>query len=88
MNLAADDLLLYARIADAGSFSRMLEAALDEHPAARIVLKVHPPAPHPTLGVHENTVRYRLRKMAELSSVDLADGRKRVALMIELAALP
>lgn len=41
-----------------------------------------------TLGVHENTVRYRLRKMAEVSSVDLADGRKRVALMIELAALP
>ncbi len=40
-----------------------------------------------TLGVHENTVRYRLRKMAEIASVDLSDGRKRVALMIELAAL-
>lgn len=39
------------------------------------------------LGVHENTVRYRLRKMAEIASVDLTDGRKRVALMIELAAL-
>ncbi|HNM85998.1 MAG: helix-turn-helix domain-containing protein [Mycobacterium sp.] len=40
-----------------------------------------------TLGVHENTVRYRLRKMAEITSVDFTDGRKRVALMIELAAL-
>lgn len=29
-------------LADAGSFRRMLEAALDEHPHARIVLKVHP----------------------------------------------
>ncbi len=29
-------------LADAGSFHRMLEAALDEHPGARIVLKVHP----------------------------------------------
>ena len=29
-------------LADAGSFHRMLEAALDEHPRARIVLKVHP----------------------------------------------
>jgi capsular polysaccharide export protein len=28
--------------ADASSFARMLEAALDEHPHARVVLKVHP----------------------------------------------
>jgi len=28
--------------ADAGSFQRMLEAALDEHPDAHVVLKVHP----------------------------------------------
>lgn len=28
--------------ADAGSFVRMLEAALDEHPASSVVLKVHP----------------------------------------------
>ncbi|MEV0673054.1 helix-turn-helix domain-containing protein [Mycobacterium sp. NPDC050441] len=38
------------------------------------------------LGVHENTVRYRLRKMAELTQLDLADARKRLAMMIELAA--
>ena len=38
------------------------------------------------LGVHENTVRYRLRKMAELTQLDLDDARKRVAMMIELAA--
>jgi hypothetical protein len=38
------------------------------------------------LGVHENTVRYRLRKMAEVTNLDLADPRKRLAMMIELAA--
>lgn len=40
------------------------------------------------LGVHENTVRYRLRKMSELTALDLHDGGKRVAMTIELAALP
>lgn len=38
------------------------------------------------LGVHENTVRYRLRKMSELTVLDLTDGRKRLAMTIELAA--
>lgn len=38
------------------------------------------------LGVHENTVRYRLRKMIELTQLDLDDARKRLAMMIELAA--
>ncbi len=38
------------------------------------------------LGVHENTVRYRLRKMADLTNLQLTDGRKRLAMMIELAA--
>lgn len=39
------------------------------------------------LGVHENTIRYRLRKIAELTPVDLHDGGKRLAMMIEVAAL-
>lgn len=38
------------------------------------------------LGVHENTVRYRLRKMAEVSPLGLDDARTRFAMMIELAA--
>ncbi|WP_319447411.1 MULTISPECIES: helix-turn-helix domain-containing protein [unclassified Mycobacterium] len=38
------------------------------------------------LGVHENTVRYRLRKMAELANLQLDDAKKRLAMMIELAA--
>lgn len=38
------------------------------------------------LGVHENTVRYRLRKMAEITTLPLDDARKRLAMMIELAA--
>lgn len=38
------------------------------------------------LGVHENTVRYRLRKMAEITNLPLDDARKRLAMMIELAA--
>ncbi len=39
------------------------------------------------LGVHENTVRNRLRKLIRVARVDLSDPRKRMALMIELAAL-
>jgi DNA-binding PucR family transcriptional regulator len=38
------------------------------------------------LGVHENTVRYRLRKMAEITDLQLDDARKRQAMSIELAA--
>lgn len=38
------------------------------------------------LGVHENTVRYRLRKMAEVTALGLDDPRARFAAMIELAA--
>lgn len=38
------------------------------------------------LGVHENTVRYRLRKMAEVTDLDLTDARKRLAMTVELAA--
>ncbi|BDX31878.1 DNA-binding protein [Mycobacterium antarcticum] len=38
------------------------------------------------LGVHENTVRYRLRKMAEVTDLGLDDARTRLAMMIELTA--
>lgn len=38
-----------------------------------------------SLGVHENTVRNRLRKMEAVTSLDLRDARKRLAMMIELA---
>ncbi|MET0898889.1 MAG: helix-turn-helix domain-containing protein [Mycobacterium sp.] len=38
------------------------------------------------LGVHENTVRYRLRKMADVTDLDLTDARKRLAMTVELAA--
>jgi hypothetical protein len=38
------------------------------------------------LGVHENTVRYLLRKMAEITNLQLDDAKKRLAMMIELAA--
>jgi DNA-binding PucR family transcriptional regulator len=36
--------------------------------------------------VHENTVRYRLRKMSEVTVLDLTDVRKRLAMTVELAA--
>jgi PucR-like helix-turn-helix protein/diguanylate cyclase with GGDEF domain len=39
------------------------------------------------LGVHENTVRYRMRKMAEVTDLPLGDARKRLAMMVELAAV-
>ncbi|RZT97602.1 capsular polysaccharide biosynthesis protein [Rivibacter subsaxonicus] len=38
----AGDASIAFGLADAGSFARMLEAALDEHPQATIALKVHP----------------------------------------------
>lgn len=39
------------------------------------------------LGVHENTVRYRLRKMADVASIEVDDARKRLAMMIELQVI-
>jgi hypothetical protein len=45
-----------------------------------------PAAAAERLGVHENTVRYRLRKMAEVTDLELTDPQKRVAMMVELAA--
>jgi hypothetical protein len=39
------------------------------------------------LGVHENTVRYRLRKMSEVTDLRLDDARTRLAMMIELMAI-
>ncbi|RCW39590.1 DNA-binding PucR family transcriptional regulator [Halopolyspora algeriensis] len=37
------------------------------------------------IGVHPNTIRYRLRKMAEVTSLDLEDPDKRLAMIIALA---
>ncbi|MCT2584821.1 PucR family transcriptional regulator [Actinophytocola gossypii] len=38
------------------------------------------------LGVHPNTVRNRLRRMTEVTALDLGDARKRLAMIIDLAA--
>lgn len=38
------------------------------------------------LGIHENTVRYRLRKMTEVTDLDLGNASKRLAMTVELAA--
>jgi hypothetical protein len=38
-----------------------------------------------TLDVHPNTIRYRLRKMAEVTALDLDKPRKRLAMIIDLA---
>lgn len=45
-----------------------------------------PAAAGARLGLHENTVRYRLRRMAEITDLPLADPDKRLAMMIELSA--
>lgn len=37
------------------------------------------------LAVHQNTIRYRLRKMTELTDLDLEDPVKRFALLVEPA---
>lgn len=39
------------------------------------------------LGVHENTIRNRLRKMSDVTVIDLDDPRVRIATMIELTAI-
>ncbi|UXA17127.1 CdaR family transcriptional regulator [Mycobacterium sp. SMC-4] len=39
------------------------------------------------LGVHENTVRYRMRRMTEVTDLRLDDAHKRFAMMIELTVL-
>ncbi|TDE32176.1 PucR family transcriptional regulator [Actinomadura sp. 6K520] len=39
------------------------------------------------LGVHPNTLRHRLRRMAEVSALDLASPRVRMALRLQLSAL-
>lgn len=40
------------------------------------------------LGLHPNTVRYRLRRMREVTDLPLQDPEARVALTVALAALP
>lgn len=40
------------------------------------------------LAVHPNTLRYRLRRAAEVSGIDLGDPRDRFALMIQLRLTP
>jgi hypothetical protein len=37
------------------------------------------------LAVHPNTIRYRMRKMAEITALDLEDPSKRLAMLIDLA---
>lgn len=57
-------------------------------PTLRAWLTAHgdPGAAGALLGVHENTVRNRLRKMADIADLPLADPDKRLAMLIELAA--
>ncbi|RSN68946.1 PucR family transcriptional regulator [Actinomadura sp. WAC 06369] len=40
------------------------------------------------LRIHPNTLRYRLRRMADTAPLDLASSRVRLALRLQLAALP
>ena len=44
-----------------------------------------PAAAAEALGVHENTVRYRLRRMAEITDLPLDDPSKRLAMTVELS---
>jgi DNA-binding PucR family transcriptional regulator len=37
------------------------------------------------VAVHPNTIRYRLRKITELTRLDLTDPRQRLAMLIDLA---
>ena len=40
------------------------------------------------LGVHQNTFRYRLRRLQELVGLDLADPAERIVVALQLRALP
>ncbi|BBX20503.1 PucR family transcriptional regulator [Mycolicibacterium duvalii] len=59
------------------AYVRTLRAWLQEHG--------DPVRTAAALGVHENTVRYRMRRMAGLTDLHLDDSHKRFAMMIELA---
>ena len=43
--------------------------------------------PPPRLFVHPNTLRYRLRRLEEVSGLDLADPEQRFAAMLQLRML-
>ncbi|MFV2216717.1 PucR family transcriptional regulator [Actinomadura sp. LOL_016] len=73
--------------------------ALGEHDAARGTSFLHtlaawldhfgdPKGAAAELRIHPNTLRYRLRRMQEVTPVDLASSRVRLALRLQLAALP
>lgn len=73
--------------------------ALREHDAARGTSFLHtlaawldhfgdPKGAAAELRIHPNTLRYRLRRMHEVTPVDLASSRVRLALRLQLAALP
>ena len=41
-----------------------------------------------TVFVHQNTFRYRLRRVAEVGELDLTDPDQRFAVMLQLRVLP
>jgi sugar diacid utilization regulator len=45
-----------------------------------------PAEPDERLGTHENTVRYRLRQPGEIANLQPDDAKKRLSMMVELAA--
>jgi hypothetical protein len=40
------------------------------------------------LGIHQNTFRYRLKKLQEVSGIDLADGNERLGVLLQVRLLP
>ncbi len=93
------DAIVLGRLRAAGASSRLPQrgpiAVLREHdrrngtgylPTLRAWLQAQgdPAEAAAALGVHENTVRNRLRRIADIADVPLNDPRKRLAMLIEL----
>ena len=66
------------------------EHATDFIPTLRVFLEVQSDAGRAAtrLGVHVNTLRYRVRRIVTLTGADLADPDARLALEVQLRALP
>ncbi|RZS32798.1 DNA-binding PucR family transcriptional regulator [Herbihabitans rhizosphaerae] len=82
-----------AGVTDLGPLPRLIAA--DKADGTRYVDTLYAWLRHPgdaraassSLGIHPNTLRYRMARIGELAGVDLADPDVRLALLTQLAAL-
>ena len=88
--LELGDLIRSAGRGPSGAFARLLEydrnkgsAVMGTTLAAWLFAQGDVPAAAATLHVHENTLRYRLRRISEIGQVDLADPDSYLVLALQ-----